>query len=118
MSFIKNYVISVIRVFCNTFNFKGMTGKEDFWNYFSFMFIMALALGVFFGMNDIDSSLSIIIIGALADFTFLALVVRRLRDAGYSVWFTIFAFLPIISLPVSIIIGLLKTKTGVLIQTT
>jgi uncharacterized membrane protein YhaH (DUF805 family) len=111
--FIIDYFRTVIYVFSNMFNFKGRSGRSEYWQFISFMFFTALVFGVFAGMIEFETSLLIVIIGVIADISLIALTVRRLRDAGFIFWWAIAAFAPIIALPACIIIGLLKTKTQV-----
>ncbi|WP_299017383.1 DUF805 domain-containing protein [uncultured Polaribacter sp.] len=98
------------KIICNTFVFKGFTNRKEFWTYFLFfqIFINSIVLSLIFGIyeswylkvNNLEPSglmfrdqrdfISIIIFIPLISAT-----VRRLRDAGVSIWFVL---LPVVNL--------------------
>lgn len=101
---------SLKNIILNTFNFKGVTNKRDFWTYFVFfeIFINLIVLSLIFGIyeswylkvNNLEPNglmfrtqrniISIILFLPLPSAT-----VRRLRDSNTSIWF---ALIPIVNL--------------------
>ena len=102
------YFKTIGYVLANVFNFKGKASRKEFWTYFSFMFTFAICVGLYSGIFEYENNASLFIFDLLVDFTFIALIVRRLRDADLTVWLGAAAFLPIVALPATIVIGCLR----------
>lgn len=102
------YFKTVIYVLANVFNFYGKSSRKEFWCYFSFMFTLALCVGLYSGLFEYENRSALFIVDILIDLSFLTLIVRRLRDADMIVWFGAAAFLPVVALPATIIIGCLS----------
>jgi uncharacterized membrane protein YhaH (DUF805 family) len=106
----KSYFETVMYVLSNMFNFDGKTGRKEYWIYFSFMFMVSFFFGIICVWVEYENQTIFRIYDVLVDASFLALVVRRLRDAGMIVWLGAVAFLPIVAIPGMIIIGLLSPE--------
>jgi len=105
MDSIANYFKTVLYVIVNVFNFYGKSSRKEFWCYFSFMFTLAFYIGMMSGITGYENEFALFIFDLLVDFSFLALVVRRLRDCNMVVWLGAAAFLPYVAFPSIIIIG-------------
>lgn len=101
---------SLKNIICNTFVFKGVTNKKDYWTYFLFfqIFINLIVLSLVFGIyeswylkvNNLKPSGLMFrnertFINILIFIPLISATVRRLRDAGVSIWFIL---LPIVNL--------------------
>jgi len=108
MNAIINYFKTVLYVITNVFNFKGKSSRKEFWTYFSFMIVIAFSIGMYSGVYDYENESALFAFDLLVDLSFLALIVRRLREADLTVWLGAAAFLPIVALPSTIVIGCIK----------
>ncbi|MGB1270293.1 MAG: DUF805 domain-containing protein [Flavobacteriaceae bacterium] len=101
---------SLKNITLNTFNFKGITSRKDYWTYFLFfqIFINLIVLSLVFGVyeswhlkvNDLEPSGLMFrsertVINILIFIPLISGTVRRLRDTGISVWFVL---IPIVNL--------------------
>ena len=96
-------------IICNTFNFKGVSSRKEYWTYFIVIHLFNLfILSLFFGLlearylkvNNVEPSGLVytdvrMIINLILFFPLISGTVRRLRDAGLSTWFTL---LPVVNL--------------------
>ena len=113
MNFIGEYFKTILYVMANMFNFHGKSSRKEFWTYFSFILIFAFCVGLYSGLYDYENDSVLFIFDILVDFSFLALVVRRLRDANIIIWLGAAAFLPIVALPAMVVIGFLPPVNDV-----
>lgn len=103
----KDIISNIKLIIFNTFNFRGLTKRRVYWNYFAFWFVLqqisVLLFGFFeikytFNNPDIYNGLIYFDYFSILNFIFfiplISATVRRLRDAGYPV---ILIFLPIIN---------------------
>lgn len=101
---------SLKNITCNTFVFNGVTNRKDYWTYFLFfqIFINLIVLSLVFGIyeswylkvNNLNPNGLMFrnertFINILIFIPLISATVRRLRDAGVSVWFVL---LPIVNL--------------------
>ncbi len=86
---------ATIDVWRRAFDFKGLTSRSEFW--FGFVGIILINL-IAFALSFYSPIFSLIIV--VNNFSLIATFLRRLRDAGYSPWFFLLIFIPIISLAV------------------
>ena len=102
---------SLKNIICNTFIFKGVTNRKDYWTYFLFfqIFINLVVLSLIFGIyeswllkvNNLEPNGLMFrnertIINTLIFIPLVSATVRRLRDAGFSVWFVLIPILNLI----------------------
>ncbi|MGB1211499.1 MAG: DUF805 domain-containing protein [Lacinutrix venerupis] len=101
----------IIEIFKETFNYKGKTGRKEYWTYFILIFVVfnIFILSIPFGLleawylksNNIEpNGLNFRGIRSVINLVFfiplISATVRRLRDAGVSVWFTLIPVLNLI----------------------
>jgi uncharacterized membrane protein YhaH (DUF805 family) len=97
---------SIINVFRDTFNFKGLTNRKEYWTYVISFYVFGLLLSIILGLiegrylrvnnlqpdglmfQDFKFYLKLILLIPMISAT-----TRRLRDAGFSTWFTIIPIL-------------------------
>lgn len=83
-----------INMFKNYANFKDRTNKRGFWMAFLFTVLILVVVNIVLGfMGNFGTWVAGIIDLALAIPT-LAIMVRRLRDAGKPIWYVLFAVVP------------------------
>jgi len=106
-------------------NFNGRARRKEFW---AFWLFYTLGIVAFFGfgilvdlaINGFGTSLGRTSIGFLPIFVFvlaltlpwIALVVRRVHDAGLSGWFVLLCFIPLIGGIALLVFGLMPSQTG------
>ena len=84
---------SVKSALTNYFDFKGKATRKEFWTFYFFTLIVALAFGLIDGLLGI-SGLSNLVTIALTIPT-ISCGIRRMHDAGKSGWFII---VPVVNL--------------------
>ncbi len=94
-----------IRVWSNSFNFKGRSSRKEFWMFVLIQAILALVLGFIEGYTGLGLSNYYL----LFHFPLISLVVRRLHDANYSGWFYLIGLIPMVG--GMILISLLTYKS-------
>ena len=94
MEAIDKYYLSVLKRYVN---FSGRAGRQAFWMFVLFNFIISVALGMIdgvLGTNGILGSLY----GLAVLIPQLGLSVRRLHDTGKSGWWLLIAFVPLLGI--------------------
>lgn len=98
------------------FKFTGTATRSEYWGVF-FLSLAALAVvciigTIFAGTGDSGAFLGglLIVAGAVANIWLLvATTVRRCRDAGINVWFTLLMFVPYVAPIANIVFGVIPT---------
>ena len=75
-------------------DFQGVTGRQAFWMFTLFNFIIGLVIGIVLGMIHLQAlgglySLAVLLPG-------LGIAMRRLHDTGRSGWWLLLALIPVI----------------------
>ncbi len=110
------FIAAVRSFFENTFNFKGVTTRTDFWLVVLFNLVSTLALAVivmlialsiplFHAVYYIPDAYSLLLLVPN-----LAMLVRRVRDTGLSLWWMASYFIPVIGIVILFIITLMPSK--------
>ena len=96
------------------FSFQGTTRRGRFWlgvlllDVVAFLTYLAAVLFWFLTSSNVVMSLFVVLMVPLA-WVFLALLVKRLRDAGLSPWLCPLIFVPLVGLVVFLIAGFKPT---------
>ena len=100
------------------FNFSEVANRSEYWA----VLIITFFVGFFFGLvggsimaagSNVALAFGVVMILAavvLGTWAAIATTVRRCRDAGINVWWTLAACVPYIGWIVAIVIGVLPTK--------
>lgn len=102
----KKIKINIYHIISNTFNFRGVTNREEYWTYLLFYLLIKFFMAIIFGMisryqivyqdyplrgayyTDKYGDYFLILLLPI-----IAATVRRIRDAGYNPWLSIVPFL-------------------------
>ena len=103
------------------FKFEGVATRSEYWGVMIIATLLAFVFGLFGGFalgfgGSAGSTLGAIFGGlvllatiVVSAWVSIATCVRRCRDAGINVWWTLGAFVPYVGWIVAIVIGCLKT---------
>ncbi|PIB32444.1 hypothetical protein BFP78_11450 [Gaetbulibacter sp. 5U11] len=101
----------IIKIFKETFNYKGKTQRKEYWTYFILIFVVfnIFILSIPFGLieawylkannlqpNGLNFTKQRSFVNLIFLVPLISATVRRLRDAGFSVWFTLVPLLNLI----------------------
>jgi len=101
MDYVNKYFLDIIKK--HYFDFSGKECRKVFWLYALNCFIASFILNIIWG--------TLVVIFALAIFfPSLGLLVRRLKDAGFSGWFALLLLVPAIGWIAVLILVCLPTK--------
>lgn len=114
MDFINTYFIDVLK---NQYaDFNGFAGRRQYWYYVAIMFAISVALSFVGGFFAFISDIFVLLFNCVIAIFNLALlvpsaaiVVRRLRDAGYHPLFILLAFVPLVNIALLVLL-LMPTK--------
>lgn len=110
------FITAVRSFFKNTFNFKGVTSRTDFWLAVLFNLVSTMALAVIVMLIALSIPLfhaAYYIPDAYSLFLLvpnLSMLVRRVRDTGLSLWWIVSYFIPVIGIVILFIITLMPSK--------
>lgn len=93
-------------------DFTGTANRQEYWGLFLFIFlgtVITTVLDLMFFATDPGPIYIIFLLGVLIPS--FATLARRNRDAGWSQWCFIMAFIPLINLIYYIVIGCIPTAT-------
>jgi len=91
--------------------FSGTSKRQEYW-----AVVLITLLIIFVGLTFVEAGAStaitgIVLIGLIGScWALAATTVRRLRDAGLSVWWIILIFIPYVSFVAHIVFGVIATK--------
>ncbi len=100
-----NNYIAVLKKYVE---FSGRATRSEFWWFVLANFIVGLLVGFVSGLVGTDA---LIILYALAIFLpSLAVAIRRLRDAGFSPWWFLIGFIPMVGGIILIVLYCMPSK--------
>lgn len=101
------------------FKFDGVATRSEYWAVMIIATLLGFVFGFFGGfilgssagsiIGTIFGSLVLLVTIVISVWVSIATCIRRCRDAGINVWWTLGAFVPYIGWIVAIVIGCLKT---------
>jgi len=100
------------------FNFKGLAKRQEYWAVIVIAFALAFTAGFFtevlilFNTEGALFGLLFLVVGCIALIWLqFATAARRCRDAGISPWWVLLLVIPYINFVVTIVFGVLPSKT-------
>lgn len=111
------------------FKFDGVATRSEYWGVMIIATLLAFVFGLFGGfalgfggsagsvLGTIFGGLVLLATIVASAWVSIATCVRRCRDAGINVWWTLGVYVPYIGWIVAIVIGCLKTETPVAVVT-
>ena len=96
------------------FDFSGRTKRKDFWMFVLINFLLSLAISIIGGLIGIKAISSVY--SLLVLIPSIAILVRRLRDAGFNVWWILIGLVPLVGFVVLIVLASLKSATETPVQ--
>lgn len=100
------------KLFKTLFSFSGYTSRKEYWKYmitlFSVFIVIDLIIGTF--SIDITGNGFAIFSTALNFFLLSPVIVRRLRDCGWSLWLVVLIFFPFVNWISIIVFGCIKSN--------
>ncbi len=91
------------------FDFSGRSTRKEFWMFVLINFIISLAISIVGGLIGIKALSSVY--SLLMLIPSIAILVRRLRDAGFNVWWILIVLVPLVGFIVLIVLAALKSAT-------
>lgn len=91
------------------FDFSGRSTRKEFWMFVLINFIVSLAISIVGGLIGIKALSSVY--SLLVLIPSIAILVRRLRDAGFNVWWILIVLVPLVGFIVLIVLAALKSAT-------
>lgn len=91
------------------FDFSGRSTRKEFWMFVLINFIISLAISIVGGLIGIKALSSVY--SLLMLIPSIAILVRRLRDAGFNVWWILIVLVPLVGFIVLMVLAALKSAT-------
>tara|TARA_B110000908_G_C10249599_1_gene451056 strand:+ start:285 stop:581 length:297 start_codon:yes stop_codon:yes gene_type:complete len=88
------------------FDFNGTSGRQEYW---AVSIVVVVAMVLTMVLTEIAPLLALVLLVAII-WSYSALIIRRLRDAGLSLWWFLAAWFPYISFISMIVFGCVPTK--------
>ena len=101
MNYVKTYFLDIITK--HFFDFNGKEGRKVYWLFFLNCFIVSFILGF------ISSTISYIF-SLVVFLPSLGILVRRLRDAGFSPWLALLVLVPVVGWIALVILACFPSK--------
>ncbi len=100
-----DFLITILNIFFNTFNWKGKASRSEFNSYIVFILIVAFIIGFsiikLMSEKDLDEQTFdhiINIIAVLLYMPFISLSIRRLRDMNRPIWLHLLYYIPFVGI--------------------
>lgn len=114
MNIVESYKTCVINKYAD---FKGVASRSEYWWFWAVYVLIVLGLPVIAFLADIEygpSAIAFMLVWAIGTLgllcPFIAVSIRRLRDAGYSGWCFLLRFIPYVGTIITWILMSRKSK--------